>query len=37
MRDYDIDQLKKNDPRLYVEKMLTYGIFHDMKIEKELL
>lgn len=37
MRDYNIQELKKNNPQLYVEKTLTYDIRHDWKISKQLV
>lgn len=36
MRDYNIQELKKNDPQLYVQKVLTYDFWHNGKIEKDL-
>ena len=37
MRDYDEQTLKQQNPALYVEKKLTYGIWHGEKVEKELV
>jgi len=37
MRDYDIQLLQKQNPKLYVEKMLTYYVWHGYKIEKNLV
>lgn len=37
MRDYTQETLKKTNPALYVQKMLTYDIWHGKKIEKSMV
>lgn len=37
MRDYDEKKLLREDPKLYVEKKLTYWVWHWEKIKKSLM
>ena len=36
MRDYDMDQLKKDDERLYAQKMLQVWLWHGLKMDKKI-
>lgn len=37
MRDYNKIKLREQNPKLYVQKMPTYNIWHGEKVEKELV